>query len=333
MKKVLVVLLLAVVCFGTVFAQAANETKTKTIKLGLSRADTHPTTLGAKEFARIVEEKTNGRYKVEVYPNDMLGGDTEMFAQLAVGDLDMQITGINTLAFVTGGEALEITAIPFLYRDYDHMRKCLLSDEFAADLAQAEANVGFKILNIAGDTAPRGLTCNKPILTPDDFKGVKIRTAASETVMRTMKALGALPQQIALADLWMSLKTGVVDAQENGAIATNTNSFFEVQKYYMKTDYIRDIEAFYMSNDLYNSLSDADKKIFLEASEEAGAYITKLNNEQLESVFTELESKGMTVIREPQLRSDLIRAKLEGLFNDWDGVKWSKGMLDKFKNM
>lgn len=335
MKKLGIVLLIAVICVASVFAQAATEQAAakKTIKLGTSRADDHPTTLGAKEFARIVEEKTGGRYKVEVYPNDMLGNDAEMFAQLKTGDLEMCIEGINTLAFISGGEALEITAIPFLYRDYEHMRKCLLSDAFKPALEQAEKNVGFKILNISGDTAPRGLTCNKKILTPDDFKGIKIRTAASETVMRTMNTLGALPQQIALADVWMALKTGVVDAQENGAINSNKNSYYEVQKYYMKTDYIRDIETFYISNKFFDSLSDADKAIFREASDAAGELITKLNNEQLESVYDELKAKGMEIITEPELRLDLIREKLEGLFNDWDGVKWPKGMLEAFKNM
>ena len=101
----------------------------------------------------------------------------------------------------------------------------------------------------------------------------------------------------------------------------------------MKTDYIRDIECFYMSPSLYEKLSDTDKEAFKAASEEAGELVTKLNNEMLDSVFTELESKGMTVITEPELRLDLIRAELENLFADWDGVKWPKGMLEQFKNL
>ena len=76
-----------------------------------------------------------------------------------------------------------------------------------------------------------------------------------------------------------------------------------------------------------------DKEAFKAASEEAGELVTKLNNEMLDSVFTELESKGMTVITEPELRLDLIRAELENLFADWDGVKWPKGMLEQFKNL
>lgn len=334
MKKVFCILMILALVFSFVFAAGSSEeNKVTTIKLGHIRDTEHPTHKGAELFAKLVEEKTEGRYKIEIYPNSMLGGIEEMFTQIKTGDLDMVYGGINTLAFISGGEALEITAIPFLFRNYDHMRNCLLSDDFAPALAEAEKNTGLKILNITGDTAPRGLTANKPILTPADFKGVKIRTAASETVMRTMQKLGALPQQIALADLWMSLKTNVVDAQENGAITVNNNSFFEVQKYYMKTDYIRDIECFYMSPVLYEKMTDADQEAFKEASEEAGELVTKLNGEMLSSVYDELAEKGMIVITEPELRLDLIRAALENLFSDWDGVKWPKGMLEKFKNL
>ena len=127
-----------------------------------------------------------------------------------------------------------------------------------------------KMLNITGDTAPRGLTANRKILSPADFKGLKIRTAASEVVLRVMKKFGALPQQIPFADLYVSLKTGVVDAQENGAITVANTSMFEVQKFYMRTDYIRDIETFYVNPRMYDALTAADQKILKDASEEAG---------------------------------------------------------------
>jgi tripartite ATP-independent transporter DctP family solute receptor len=333
MKKGIVILLVAVLAVGMVFAQGNQENKSLSLKLGHIRDVEHPTHKGAELFAKLVEEQTNGRIKVSVYANSQLGNIQEMFTQIKTGDLDLVYGGINTMAFISGGEALEITAIPFLYRDYDHMRKALLSPEFAPALEEAQNKTGLKILNITGDTAPRGLTANKKIVVPSDFKGVKIRTAASDTVVRTMQRLGALPQQIALADLWMALKTNVVDAQENGAITVENNSFYEVQKFYMKTDYIRDIECFYISPSLYAKLSAEDQKILLDASEQAGALVTKLTQEQLGSVYSRLETAGMTVIMEPELRLDLFRKELDGLFNDWDGVKWPKGLLETFARM
>jgi tripartite ATP-independent transporter DctP family solute receptor len=331
MKKFLGVIVMLALITTLVFAQGDSD-KSMTIKLGHIRDVNHPTHQGALLFADLVNENTDGRITVNVYPNSQLGGITEMFAQMKTGDLEMTYGGINTLAFIKGGEAFEITAIPFLYRDYEHMRKALLSDAFAPVVKEAEKNTGVMIFNITGDTAPRGLTANRKIMAPSDFKGLKIRTAASEVVLRVMKKLGALPQQVPFADLYVSLKTGVVDAQENGAITVQNTSMFEVQDFYMKTDYIRDIETFYMSPSFYNKLSEVDRAILLDASEQAGALVTKLTAEQLETAYDVLE-QHMTVVREPELQLNKIREALEGVFDDWDGVRWPAGMLEEFRSM
>ncbi|MEA5033103.1 MAG: TRAP transporter substrate-binding protein [Sphaerochaeta sp.] len=331
MKRLLLVICMVAIALTMVFAQAQTE-KAMTIKLGHIRDAEHPTHKGALLFADLVKEKSDGRITVNVFPNSQLGGIQEMFAQMKTGDLELVYGGINTLAFIKGGEAYEITAIPFLYRDYEHMRKVMLSDAFKPIMAEAEKATGVKILNITGDTAPRGLTANKKILSPADFRGLKIRTAASEVVLRVMKKLGALPQQVPFADLYVSLKTGVVDAQENGAITVANTSMFEVQKFYMKTDYIRDIETFYMSPSFYNSMTEADRRILLDASEEAGKLVTRLTAEQLATAYDKL-AEHMTVVTEPELRLGEIRTALEGVFDDWEGVKWPVGLLEKIRNM
>lgn len=327
MKRTIAVVLIVLALAAPLFGQ-----KQTVLKLGHIRDPEHPTHKGALLFAQLVEARTNGRIKINVFPNSQLGGILEMFAQVKTGDLDIVYGGINTLAFIKGGEAFEITAIPFLFRDYEHMRKAMLSDDFKPLVADAEKATGMKILNITGDTAPRGLSSNRKVTTPADFKGLKIRTAASEVVLRVMKKLGALPQQIPFADLYVSLKTGVVDAQENGAITVANTSMFEVQKFYMKTDYIRDIETFYVNPKFYSSLSASDQRILFDASEEAGALVTKLTAEQMETAYTKLR-QNMTVVTEPELRLDLIRKELDGVFNDWEGVKWPAGLLAKISRM
>ncbi len=327
MKKTLAILMIALAA-----AALSAQSRQTVIKLGHIRDPEHPTHKGALYFAQQVEARTNGRIRINVFPNSQLGGILEMFAQVKTGDLDIVYGGINTLAFIKGGDAFEITAVPFLFRDYQHMRAAMLSAEFAPLVAAAEKSTGMKILNITGDTAPRGLTANRKILAPADFRGLKIRTAASEVVLRVMKKLGALPQQIPFADLYISLKTGVVDAQENGAITVANTSMFEVQKFYMVTDYIRDIETFYVNPKFHASLSAADQKVLYDVSEEAGALVTKLTREQLETAYAKLR-QHMTVVTEPELRLDLIRRELEGVFNDWEGVKWPKGLLEKISRM
>ena len=332
MKRFLLITVLLALAAGMVFATPVAEEGEITIKLGHIRDTAHPTHMGALEFKRIVEAETNGRISVNVFPNSQLGGIQEMFAQIRSQDLEMVYGGINTYGFISGGEAFEITAIPFLYRDYNHMLSALRADFFVPVFLAAERATGIKVMNMGGDTAPRGLSANRPIREPADFRGLKIRTAASEVVLRAMQTLGALPQQIAFADLYVSLRTGVVDAQENGAITVVNASLYEVQDYYMKTDYIRDIETWYVNPRWWADLSEADQQILMNASERAAVLVTSLTQDQLATALEKLEQE-ITVIREPELNLPAIRAALEGTYEDWDGTKWPAGLLAKIREM
>jgi TRAP-type transport system periplasmic protein len=322
-------MLIALLALAVIGSTALAQT---TWRLGHIRDTNHPTHLGALRFAELVTEKTEGRVRIQVFPDSQLGGIQDMFVQMQTGDLAMVYGGINTLAFIGGGEAFEITAIPFLYRDYEHMRAALLSDFFEPIFAAAEAATGVHVINVAGDTAPRGLSATKPIYGPADFAGLKIRTAASEVVLRAMQTLGALPQQVPFADLYVALRTGVVEAQENGAITVVNASLYEVQPYYMQTDYIRDIETFYVNPGMWARLSEQDRQAITDASEEAGALVTELTAQQLMAAYETLEAQ-ITVIREPQLDLPAIRQALEATFLDWDGVKWPAGTLEAIRGL
>lgn len=303
----------------------------KTLKLGTVFPEAQPDSRGAVLFKELVEKASGGSLEIKVFPNSQLGGPKEMFAQMQLGALEMGYYGINTLAWIKGGEAFEITAIPFLYKSYDDMRRVLTSERFEPIIAQTEKTTRVKILNITGDTPPRGLTTReRPVWSAADFKGLKIRTAASPTVLAAMKKLGALPQQIAFSELYLALKTGVVDAQENGSITVKTKSLHEVQEYYMVTDYIRDIATFYVSMKTWNDLSDAERKILRDASEQAGDYVTRLVRQDIQDSIDFLATKMRVII--PNNHS--IRTALEGVFEPlFEGKKWPKGLLQEVRDM
>jgi len=331
MKKIFVVL--AAVALFLNLALATGYAAEVVLKLGHIRDLKHPTHKAALKFQELVKKYSDGRIQIKVFPNSQLGGPKEMFTQLQSGDLEMVYGGINTMAWIGGGEPYEITSMPFLYRDYDHMRRAMQADFFKPVQAQVEQATKIKIVNISGDTAPRGLsTKTRPIRHVNDFKGLKIRVAASETAQRLWKHLGALPQQIPYAELYMALKTGVVEAQENGALVVATKKFYEVQDYYVKTDYVRDIETFYMSMIHWNKLSADDREIIFRASEEAGKYETEQTLEVIENSYKVLNEK-MKVIAEPELDIDSIRQSVVGIFDDWDGTKWPKGLLQNIRDL
>jgi tripartite ATP-independent transporter DctP family solute receptor len=327
--KALTVLIAVAVVAGIAFAPMAEAAKVS-MKLGHIRADTSPTHKAALKFAELVAQKTSGEVEIRVFPNSQLGGALDMFTGMKAGSIEMVYGGINTYAWIKGGDVFQITSVAFLYRDYDHMRRVLLSPIFKPHLEAAEKATGVKVINMNGDTAPRELTTrDRPVRTAADFKGLKIRIAESVLARAVFQRLGANPQVIPYADLYMALKQGVVDAQENGVIPVKNMSFYEVQKYLTLTHYVRDVETFYISGERWNALTPAQQKALYEASEEAGDLETRLTQQELDEATKYLATK-MTVV-EPDLPS--IRKALDGLYEEqFEGKLWPKGLLQQIRD-
>jgi tripartite ATP-independent transporter DctP family solute receptor len=324
------IILFAVATLALVGPTTIAEAAKVSLKLGHIRADTSPTHKAALKFAELVAQKTAGEVEVKVFPNSQLGGILDMFTGLKAGSIDMVYGGINTYAWIKGGEVFQITSVAFLYRDYDHMRRVLLSPVFKPHLEAAEKATGVKVINMNGDTAPRELTTrDKPVRTAADFRGLKIRIAESILARAVFQRLGANPQVIPFADLYMALKQGVVDAQENGVIPIKNMSFYEVQKYLTLTHYVRDVETFYASVDRWSGLTPAQQRAILDASEEAGNLETQLTEQELGETTKFLATK-MTLI-EPDLPS--IQKALEGLYEEqFEGKLWPKGLLQQVRD-
>ena len=320
----------AVAALALVGAATLAEAAKVSLKLGHIRAETSPTHKAALKFAELVAQKTGGEVEVKIFPSSQLGGILDMFTGMKAGSLEMVYGGINTYGWIKGSEVFQITNVPFLFRDYDHMRRVLLSPIFKPHLEAAEKATAVKVININGDTAPRELTTrDSPVRTAADFKGLKIRIAESAMVRAAMQRLGANPQVIPFADLYLALKQGVVDAQENGVIPIKNMSFYEVQKYLTLTHYIRDVETFYISAERWKALTPAQQKAIFDASEEAGNLETQFTQQEIEEATKFLATK-MTVI-EPDLAS--IRKALEGLYEEqFEGKLWPKGLLQQVRD-
>lgn len=324
-------------CGGGESKEVSNDTDNNTesggvqmeLKLGTIRTEDDPTTQAAMKFAEIVNEKTNGEIQIDVFPNSQIGDILDMFSGMQSGTVDMMYEGISSYSWLDGAEVFNIMSLPFYWEDYDQMTGVLNSEEFAKYFEEAAQNTGVRVINAEGDTEARQLTANKPVQTAEDFKGLKIRTAESEIVQKTMKELGASPVVIPFSDLYMSLQQGIVDAQENGFITVKNNSFYEVQDYLMKTDYIRDVKAWYISENVWNKLSDEQKEVMYEASVEAGQLQTKLTNEIIDETLDFLKEEMEYV--EPDL--DSIREALKDLITEFDGELWPEGLYEEVESI
>ena len=300
MKKALALALAAVMTFslaacggsassapassGDSSSAADTPASSVTLKLGFSTNEEDPRALGAKQFKEEVESKTNGAVTVEL---DLINS-----IALDSGTVDIIITDASN--FATYEPKMGISALPFQFSDFDEAWAFMDSDvEAAAEEGLLSQNMRVLAHYCNGF---RCVTNSKgPIETPDDMKGLLIRTPENPVIMATMTALGANPQPLSFSELYQALQQKTYDAQENPIPVIYNNNLYEVQEYLSVTNHIYSGMCFTIAESSWNKLS-ADQQAIVEAAAKASAdYDRQLNKEQTESLVSSLEEKGMKI--------------------------------------
>lgn len=240
-----------------------------------------------------IGKRTNGRYEIQVFPASTLGKESEINQGLQLGTVDIVLTGASFAA--RSYPPLAISYFPFIFRDAEHQLKYANSEvfrELAAGYDKASGN-HIVALNYYG---ARHVTSNKVIAKPEDMKGLKIRVPDAPAYLAFPKALGANPTPIAFAEVYLALQNGTVEAQENPLPTIEAKKFYEVQKNISLTGHIVDSLLTIVSGQLWNKLSEADRKIFTEVMREAA---DKTGREIIASearLVEEFKQKGKNVI-------------------------------------
>jgi tripartite ATP-independent transporter DctP family solute receptor len=281
----------------------------------------------AEKYAQIVAQKTNNQFEVKIFGGGQLGTLPQNFAGIKTGQIDMMLNDIGTLSLSKGGKDFNILMAPYAFRDQDHLRKFLQSSLFKEMIAKTEKEGGFKFVGYVGDRAPKQIsTSNRRITKVEDLKGLKIRVPETKTIMETMKFWGAAPTPIAGPELYMALKQGVVDGQDNGFDTIAQAKFYEVQKYVAVVDYIRAGLAVMMSMERWNHLNAAQQKAFEEAAVETDKWATKWTNETVEKSIDFLKKQGMEIVTPDLAGFKKLAAEANKQF---EGDLWVRGLYEK----
>jgi C4-dicarboxylate-binding protein DctP len=228
MKKFL---LISIVVFGCVL-MIAQASMAKAIKIRFSHVVSENTPKGwaANEFAARVNKALEGKYKVIVFPNSQLYDDNQAVEALSAGFIEMAAP--SSAKFVGSVPALQLFDMPFLFPSIKTVHK-VVDGEIGDEIRQmfVERNLGIKLMTF-WDNAFKQFSCNvRPLLKPDDFKGVKFRIMSSDVLEAQMDGLGGVGLKLPFAEVYNALEQGVVDGQENTASNIYTKKFHEVQKY------------------------------------------------------------------------------------------------------
>lgn len=287
-------------------AEGSDTKKDIVIRMGHTGSDTCMMQLGYETMKEYMERESGGRIQVQIFSGGQLGDDAAHVTAVQNGDLEM--IGINNGYMTSYQESMNIFSMPFAFKSQVVAYAVLEGDWGKEMLDSLEEGCGLKGLGYIDSFAYRELTANKPVYTPDDLKGVKIRVMPTEVHLAIWEALGAQPTAIAFSELYTALQQGTVEAQENPFENIVTARLYEVQKYVMLTNHVYTTGVVVANPAWYNSLDDEAKEIVQGAVDacyqfqkeeaakreaeykktitEAGVEIIELSDEQL-GVFEE----------------------------------------------
>jgi tripartite ATP-independent transporter DctP family solute receptor len=204
-------------------------------KCGASLPDGHPMAVRAREAMQAIKQESGGRLDITLYTNSLLGGDTAMISQTITGALEMYVLPLDLLA--AKNPACGICGVGYAFIDYDHIWQAMDGDlgNYLRGIAE---QIGFHVVHNCYDHGFREITTRtKPIETPADLKGFKIRLPVAPYYISLFQHLGASPTPINFSEVYSALQTGVVDGQENPLVLIDTAKLYEVQKYCSLTNH------------------------------------------------------------------------------------------------
>jgi TRAP-type transport system periplasmic protein len=276
----------------TVTAPSSAEAQT-VIEVGHSTTLDSHYGMGMTRFGEVLEELSGGQMTLLQHPAAALGGERELIEAVQIGTLDMVITSSGPLPnFVPETQVLDL---PFLFRDYDHARG-VLDGEIGRELLDYVDAAGFKALAWTENGFRHITNSQRPIHTPADLQGLKIRTMENPIHLRAFEALGAAPTPMSFAELFTALQQGVVDAQENPIVVISVSNFAEVQSHLSLTGHLYSPAIIMMSEGLWSGLSEEEQGWVMEATA-ASVEVTRARVTELEETGVDgLIEKGMQVV-------------------------------------
>lgn len=292
--RLLALLLTFVMVFALAASSAEAAPKTYSLKIAHVNSQTHPVHIALEKFKEIVEEKTDGAVKVDIYDSSVLGGELEEIQQVIDGSLTAaMIMGMSNWQNMVPETAIE--ELPFMYPDVEHARAAF--DGAYGDFVKENwiEPTGLKVLCF-WESGFRHFTNNvRPIVTPDDMKDIKFRSAQSEIRVKMFEALGASATIINFSELYTALQQGTVDGQENPLSIITANGFYDVQKYLSLSGHFYSTALFIVNPDFWDSLPAEYQEIIQAASEECRDYDRELSSASEADMIQTCIDNGMEV--------------------------------------
>ena len=285
---------IAAACLSLALGTSAFAQQPTVLKIGYATSKESHYGVGSTVFCDEVEKGTQGRFKCQHFANSALGGEREQIEAIQLGTQDL----VNTSTGPVGNfvPEVKIVDIPFLFRDYDHARK-VMDGPIGQDILTKFPSKGIIALAWTENGFRHMTNSKRDIVKPSDAAGLKMRTMENKVHMDGYRTFGILPTPMAFPELFGALQQGTVDGQENPIPVILASKFSQVQKHLSLTGHVYSPALLLLSPKVWNKLSDADKKVFVEAAKKASIAQRKKVNDDENNGIAQLEKDGMKVTK------------------------------------
>lgn len=272
----------------------ANEVQRYAWPLATASPEDTVTQIFAEEFVSEVDRLSDGRMKIQVYPNSTLGGDRELLESCRDGDIPFVIQ--NTAPQVAFMPDLAIFDMPCRFDTIEDARKKVDEPEFYRLMEKVYLQSGYKLLGYA-DQGFRVMSTNKAVRTMNDFKGQKIRTMENSFHIDFWKALAAAPTPMSFSEVYIGLQQKTIDAQENPYEVIVSNRLYEQQDYVVETNHLPHLISLIVSDEFFSELPQERQEILMRAAQEAKEKARQASDKRITDKIKVIEESGTKIIR------------------------------------
>ena len=273
------ILFLFMIPLTIIFVGCNSSNDKEVLRFGYA-SNSPPVVESMKKFGKLVEEKTNGEVVVEYYPDGQLGGERELIELTQTGAIS--ITKVSGAALESFSNIYSIFGIPYLFDSEEHFYQTMENEGIMTEIYESTLDIGLRGLTYYDSGARNFYMKDKPIHSPDDLKGMKIRVMQSDIAIQMIKLLGGSPTPIGSDEVYTSLQQGILDGAENNEFVLDTAGHGEVTKYYSYDEHTRVPDIIVINDDVYSDLSQDHQQAIMEAAKESTEYQIKLWHQAVE---------------------------------------------------
>ena len=313
-------------CLGLIGAASAQQPTV--MRWGDVVAGGHPQVMMIERVAADVKAKTNGRIDIQGFPNGQMGSSRDMIE--AVSNGTQQIVTEGAANFGAWIPSISVTEAPYIWKSPSHLINALngpLLEKYNGQLIKAR---GMRILGAVYYGTRHLTTSNRPVKTVDDAKGLKVRVPENDVFKAMAESWGAKPTPMNFNELYLALKTGTVDGQENPLPTIKSGKFHEVQKYIILTGHVMTPRLVVVNEAFWQKIPAADRKVVEDVLKTHMAWADAEIQKQEVALLDEFKAAGVTII-EPDVES-FRKATLAAVPPKFE-AKWGKGTFDSIANM